>query len=296
MGVAGAGAVVVQKGLWCVKPANLFMQWIDTHAHIDTPRFGDDPARREAALRARDAGIAAIVIPGIEPSTWSALLSSSARLREQDIGVCFHTALGVHPQALPDLDPSRDEEAITTLEQHLAAPPPDLVAIGECGLDFGPLGEGAGASRARQVAVLEAHLKLSRRTGLPLLLHCLHAHAVLLERLAAAPTPAAILHAWSGSAELVGRFCELGHYVSFAGSITLPGARRPPAAARAVPRDRLLLETDSPDQTPHARRPARNEPAFLPDIAAAVAAARGEPLAAIAAQTTSNARRVLRLA
>lgn len=272
------------------------MQWFDTHAHIDTPRFGDDSARREAALRARDVGIAAIVIPGIEPSTWCTLLSVAARLREEITGVCFHTALGVHPQALPDLDPADDDEAIATLERHLAAAPPGMVAIGECGLDWGPLGEGAGASRARQVAVLEAHLKLSRRTGLPLLLHCLRAHAVLLERLAAAPTPAAILHSWSGSAELVAQFCGLGHYVSFAGSITLPNARRPLLAARAVPRDRLLLETDSPDQTPHARRPARNEPAFLIDVATAVASAREEPLAAIAEHTTSNARRVLRSA
>lgn len=294
LGVAGAGGVVVQKGPWCVKPASLAMPWIDTHAHIDTPRFGDDSARREAALRARDVGIAAIVIPGIEPATWSALLRCAARLREEITGVCFHTALGIHPQALPDLDPAGDDEAIASLEQQLAEPPPDMLAIGECGLDWGPLGEGAGASRARQVAVLEAHLKLSRRTGMPLLLHCLHAHAVLLERLAAAPTPPAILHSWSGSAELVARFCRLGHYVSFAGSITLPNARRPLLAARAVPGDRLLLETDSPDQTPHARRPARNEPALLPDIAAAVASAREVPLDELAETTTANARRVLR--
>jgi TatD DNase family protein len=272
------------------------MQWIDTHAHIDTPRFGGDLARREAALRAREVGIAAVVIPGIQPSTWCALLERAARLREEITGVCFHTALGVHPQALPDLDPDADADACATLEQHLAAAPAGLVAIGECGLDFGPLGEGAGASRARQVAVLDAHLKLSRRTGLPLLLHCLHAHAVLRERLASAPTPASILHSWSGSAELVRGFCGLGHCISFAGSITLPNARRPLAAARAVPPDRLLLETDSPDQTPYGRRPARNEPAFLPDIAAAVAAARDEPLADLAARTTANARRVLRLA
>jgi TatD DNase family protein len=271
------------------------MQWIDTHAHIDTPRFGDDQARREAALRARDVGIAAVVIPGIEPSTWRTLTTVAAQLNKEITGVCFHTAIGVHPQALPDLDPDRDEDACTELEQLLTTTS-DVIAIGECGLDFGPLGEGAGASRARQVAVLDAHLDLSRRTGLPLLLHCLRAHAVLLERLADRPTPPSILHAWSGSAELVRRFCGLGHYVSFAGSITLPNARRPQEAARAAPRDRLLLETDSPDQTPHARRPARNEPAFLPDVAAAVAAARDASLAEICELTTTNARRVLRLA
>lgn len=270
------------------------MQWIDTHAHIDTPRFGDDLTRREAALRAREVGITTVVIPGIEPSTWNTLLAVAARLREEITGVCFHTALGVHPQALPDLDPMHDDDACASLESSIDAA--GVIAIGECGLDFGPLGEGAGASRARQVAVLEAHLKLSRRTGLPLLLHCLRAHAVLLERLAERPTPPSILHAWSGSAELVRRFCGLGHYVSFAGAITLPNARRPQEAARATPAERLLLETDSPDQTPHARRPARNEPAFLLDVAAAVAAARAAPTTEISELTTTNARRVLRLA
>jgi TatD DNase family protein len=170
-----------------------------------------------------------------------------------------------------------------------------VVAIGECGLDFATSIE-AGAPRARQVAVLRAHLAEARRRGLPLLLHCLYAHAVLLELLAEAPLPPSILHSWSGSAELAHRFCKLGHYISFAGSLTLPRARRPGESARAVPADRLLIETDSPDQTPFARRPLRNEPAFLPDIAAAVAAARGESFAAVAEQTTTNARRVLRLA
>lgn len=268
------------------------MQWIDTHAHIDTQRFGDDPARCEAALRARDAGIAAIVIPGIEPSTWRSLLACATHLREEVTGVCFHTALGVHPQALPEMDPAHDADATAELESLVATTSP--IAIGECGLDFGPLGEGA--SRERQVAVLDAQINMSRRTGLPLLLHCLRAHAVLHERLSAAPTPASILHSWSGSAEQVRQFCKLGHYVSFAGSITLPNARRPQESARATPDDRLLLETDSPDQTPHARRPARNEPAFLPDIAAAVAAARETSLARISELTTTNARRVLRLA
>lgn len=207
--------------------------------------------------------------------------------------MCFHTALGIHPQVLPDLDSSRDDEACEQLRTRLDTT--SVVAIGECGLDFATSIE-AGAPRARQVAVLRAHLAEARRRGLPLLLHCLYAHAVLLELLAEAPLPPSILHSWSGSAELAHRFCKLGHYISFAGSLTLPRARRPGESARAVPADRLLIETDSPDQTPFARRPLRNEPAFLPDIAAAVAAARGESFAAVAEQTTTNARRVLRLA
>jgi TatD DNase family protein len=270
------------------------MNLIDTHAHIDTARFGDRAERRLAAFRAAAAGISAIVIPAIEPATWDDLLNTAAELRENAQGVRFHTALGIHPQALPGLDAARDEAALTALARRIEERPAGLVAIGECGLDFGPAG--AGASRARQVAVLRAHIDLARATGLPLLLHCLRAHAALLELLAERPLPPSILHSYSGSAEMVPAFCRGGHAISFAGSITLPGARRPGLAARAVPPDRLLLETDSPDQTPASRRPARNEPAFLVDIARAVAAARDEPVEAVAATTTENARRLLRLA
>jgi TatD DNase family protein len=270
------------------------MNWIDTHAHLDLPRFGDDAARRAAAVRAQAAGIAAVVLPGVEPATWDGLLASAAHLREIAPSVGFHTGLGIHPQVLPEIDATRDAGHIAELEQRVLAAPTGLVAIGECGLDFGAEIE-AGAPRARQVAVLAAHLGLARRTGLPLLLHCLRAHTVLLELLRAAPLPPSILHSWSGSAELAALFIKAGHFISFAGSITLPRARRPLESARAVPADRLLLETDSPDQTPFTRRPARNEPAFLLEVAAAVAAARGEPLAVLAEQTTTNARKVLGL-
>lgn len=270
------------------------MNLIDTHAHIDLARFGDRAERRLAAFRAAAAGISEIVIPAIEPGTWDDLLDAAADLRENAPSVRFHTALGIHPQALPDLDPLQDRAALDALERRVHERPAGLVAIGECGLDFGPAG--AGAARERQIGVLRAHMDLARATGLPLLLHCLRAHAALLELLDEQPLPPSILHSYSGSAEMVPAFCRGGHAISFAGSITFPGARRPTLAARAVPAERLLIETDSPDQTPPARRPARNEPAFLVDIARAVAAARDQSVEVVAAATTANARRLLRLA
>ena len=271
------------------------MQLIDTHAHVDMPRFGDAGVQREAALRAQAANVVAVVVPGVDPATWDGMLATAARLCAEAPLVRFHTALGIHPQVLPEIDPGTDLTCCDDLTTRVLAPPDGMVAIGECGLDFGPQVL-AGASRARQVAVLQAHLALARRTGLPLLLHCLYAHAALLELLRATPVPPSILHSWSGSAELVRQFCRLGHFISFAGSITLPKARRPLESARAVPADRLLIETDSPDQTPFELRPRRNEPAFLPVVAAAVAAARGEDVAEVAGQTTRNARGLLRLA
>ncbi len=271
------------------------MPLIDTHAHLDLARFGDPKARREAALRAQAADVVAIVIPGVEPASWDAMLATAVELRAEARFVCFHTALGIHPQVLPDLESSNDGEICAVLAERVLAAPAGMVAIGECGLDFGA-GVVAGAPRERQALVLRAHMALARRTGLPLLLHSLGAHGPLLELLTREPIPPSVLHSWSGSAEMARHFCKLGHYLSFSGSITLPRARRAVESARAVSADRLLIETDSPDQTPHARRPLRNEPAFLPDVAAALAAARGEPLAAVAEYTTANARRLLGIA
>ena len=271
------------------------MPLIDTHAHLDLARFGDSRARCEAALRAQAADVVAVVIPGVEPKSWDSMLATAAELRAEAPSVCFHTALGIHPQVLQNLDPTNDGEICAVLAERVLAAPAGMVAIGECGLDFAA-GVVAGAPRERQVLVLRAHMALARRTGLPLLLHSLGAHGPLLELLTREPVPPSVLHSWSGSAEMARHFCALGHYLSFSGSITLPRARRPLESARAVPADRLLIETDSPDQTPYARRPLRNEPAFLPEVAAALAAARGEALATVAAVTTANARRLLGIA
>ena len=201
------------------------MPWIDTHAHLDLPRFGDADTQREAMRRAQAADVAAVVIPGVAPAGWDGLLATAARLRVEVPGVCFHTALGIHPQVLPDLEVTADGEICAALGARVLAPPTGMVAIGECGLDFAARVV-AGAPRARQVAVLRTHMALARRTGLPLLLHCVGAHGALLELLTREPIPPSILHSWSGSAEMARHFITAGHYLSFAGSITLPRARR----------------------------------------------------------------------
>jgi TatD DNase family protein len=280
------------------------MRLFDTHAHIDLPRFGSPEEQRLAVKRASSAGIAAILIPGVEPATWPRVAAVAESLGAKTPGVRIHTAFGVHPFALSDLPESEDRalarrlaEALEGAENAVKGPdaaglrPP--VAIGECGLDFARARDAA--TRARQLAVLDVHIAASRRTGLPLLLHCVKAHGALLDRLLAAPTPPAILHAFSGSAEIAAALCRAGHYIAFAGAVTNPRARKPKEAAAAVPTDRLLLETDAPDQTPFARRPARNEPAFIVDTARTIADLRKLPLAELAEQTTANACRALRV-
>jgi TatD DNase family protein len=147
----------------------------------------------------------------------------------------------------------------------------------------------------RQAAVLRGQLALARKHRLPVVLHCLRAHPALLPLVEREALPeGGVLHSYSGSADLVRPYAAAGFWFSFAGPVTYERARRPLDAARAVPRDRLLVETDAPDQTPRPHR-GRNEPAHLRDTAAALARALGMTIAELDALTTTNARALFAL-
>lgn len=255
---------------------------IDSHCHLDVDAFAAD--RAAVVARAAAAGVAGVLVPAIRPRTWPALLA----LPDAHPAPGLALALGVHPQVVPELDAAEDAVIDRLAEAIAAAATPRVVAVGECGLDGGT------ADHPRQERVLRAHVRAARALGLPLVIHVLRAHdaAPRLLRDERAGDVGGVIHSYSGSAELVRGYVELGFAISFAAALTRPGARRPVAAARAVPADALLVETDAPDQTPSARRGQRNEPAHLGDVIAAVAAARGEPVAEVAARTAANARRV----
>jgi TatD DNase family protein len=256
---------------------------IDTHCHLDGPAFDGD--RPEVLARARAAGVTDVVVPAIGPDGWAALRALSAA----NPGV--HFGLGVHPQLVPELDPRHDDRLLADLEAALARG--GAVAVGECGLD-GPAAE-AGAPLDRQAALLRGQLGLARRFRLPVVLHVLRAHDAALRVLREEPLlHGGVLHSWSGSADQVGPFAALGLHFSFAGPVTYERARKPAAAARAVPPDRLLVETDAPDQTPRPQR-GRNEPALLPLVVAAVAGAVGVGAEELGTRTAANARALFRL-
>jgi TatD DNase family protein len=203
--------------------------------------------------------------------------------------VALRAAIGVHPQVVPDLDP--DERAIATDPARLAAAAAaaGAVAIGECGLDGGT------GERPLQEEILRAHLRAARELGLPLVLHVLRAHdgAAAILRAEGVAAVGGIMHSYSGGAGLVPTYLALGLGISFAGAVTWPGARRPIEAARVVPDDHLMVETDAPDQTPAPHRGARCEPAHLAATVHALALVRGVDAEVVAAFTEANARRIL---
>ena len=233
--------------------------------------------------RAWDAGVEGILVPAIGPDSWDALLDLPPRERR------IQVALGIHPQLLPELPEADDAPALERLDALLGRG--GAVAVGECGLD-GP--STAGAPMERQLRVLDAHARLARKHRLPLLIHCQKAHPVLEDWLAQTSLPdvEVILHSYSGGPARVEAYVRRGCHLSFAGPVSWPEARKPVEALRLTPRDRLLVETDAPDQAPAPHRGGRNEPAFLVRVVEATAGVLGTPVEEIGALVAENARRL----
>jgi TatD DNase family protein len=231
---------------------------IDTHAHLDVAAFDAD--RDEVLARAWAAGVEAIVVPAIRPP--------ARRWADPRVKI----AVGVHPQIVP----SFTGEVELDLD--------GAIAVGECGLD------GATGDKERQEQIFRRQIAIAREARLPLLVHVLHAHDLAPRILREERTLGGIMHSYSGSAALVEIYRDLGFAFSFAGAICRPNARRPVEAARRVPAELLLAETDAPDQSPVPG--TRCEPAHVALVIDALGKARGEDVRAL---TTANARRILRL-
>lgn len=163
-----------------------------------------------------------------------------------------------------------------------------IAAIGEAGLDF----HYDHSPREAQRAAFRAHLDLAHEVGLPVIVHLREAHEEGMATLAEVGVPEAgcVIHCFTEGPALAARFVEMGCHVSFAGPVTFPKAHAVREAAAAVPLSRLLVETDCPFLAPHPYRGRTNEPALVVLNAAAVADARGETVADLAAATLENAR------
>lgn len=248
---------------------------IDTHCHLDLAAFDAD---RDAVIeRALAAGVSGILVPAVRPRTWGALGALVGR------HPCLRQAVGVHPQVVPELHP--DERV--DLEPRLLAACRDAIAVGECGLD------GATGEPELQRAIFRMHVRVARALDKPLVVHVLRAHDEVPRILREEGPVRGILHSYSGGADLVPTYAALGMAFSFAGPVTYANARKPIEAARAVPAELVLAETDAPDQAPEPHRGGRSEPAFVADVIAGLASARGVSPAEMAALTTANARRLL---
>lgn len=253
------------------------MEWIDSHCHLDDPRF--DPDRAEVVQRARSAGVGAIIVPATTAARWPAVAASC------QAGDDIHPAWGLHPMFIADHAPGD----LAALEQQVARQRP--VAIGECGLDFSNPQWDAQAQRG----VFEAQVALAQQAGLPLIIHARQAVEEVIQTLRRYPSATGVVHSYSGSIEQARQLAGIGIHVSLGGPLTHARALRLHKLVAALPDWQLLLETDAPDQADAGIFGQRNEPQRLPHIAAHVAALRQVELSALAASTSANARRLFAL-
>jgi TatD DNase family protein len=252
--------------------------WFDSHCHLYD--LGDDEAIAAAVERARAASVIEMIIPGVDAA-------SSSRAIEIAIQHRAWAAAGIHPSETSGWEESQ-MQAIADLLEH-----PQAVAIGETGLDF----YRDHAPQELQRENFAAHIALAKKHSKALIVHTRDSARAALEMLERQGAPQSVVfHCWSGTQSELQWALSLGAFISFAGNVSFKNAEALRDAARAVPADRLLVETDSPYLTPVPHRGTANEPAYVRDVGAAVADARSEPVEEIAIKTSSNARRAFALA
>jgi TatD DNase family protein len=240
---------------------------IDTHAHLDA--LEDDPG--VVLDRAREAGVTRVIAVGSGIDSCRAALD----VAEREEGV--YAALGIHPHQAGGDQAQRLDELRDLLSS------PRAVAVGETGLDH----YRDYAPHDRQRELFEGQLSIAAELGKPVVVHTRAADAETVAALADFGGTV-VMHCFS-SPGLLDDALERGWYVSFAGNVTYPNAYDLRAAARAVPDERLLVETDSPYLSPQPRRGRPNEPANVVHTVAALAAARQDDVDALAARIDGNA-------
>ncbi len=256
------------------------MKFADSHGHLTAREFLRDQAG--VLRRARKAGVRRMVAVATTARDARKALS----LARREAGVC--STAGIHPH---EADISRAELTDQLREIRETAAERECVAIGEAGLDYHYPG---GTPAARQRRVLEAHLELAHELDLPVVLHSRAAEEDIRAMLRASEGfVTGVVHCFGGPPELLDAALEAGWMVSFTGIVSYPGFDSD--IVRATPSDRYMIETDCPHLAPAPKRGRRNEPAFAPYVAEAVATLRGERVEKVAADSWANARKFFRL-
>jgi len=251
------------------------MKLFDAHNHIQDERIFSD--LEGLMRRAEEAGIVAMGVKGCFESDWPRVVE----IMEYYEGI--HPSFGLHPWFIAD----RTATWFETLEHMLKKYP--HAGVGEIGIDHAI----EDYDPADQEAVFLAQMELARRLGRPVSIHCRSAWGRLIELLDQfGEVPRGMLiHCFGGSAEVATELVKRGGYISFSGSITRPNNRKAGPAIRAVPAERILIETDAPDITPHGADTELNEPAHLRFVLGKAAELRGMAQAELAELTFQNAIR-----
>ena len=251
-------------------------EWFDSHCHVDEEKFNED--RDTVLKRMLEHGITRYAVIGSDMASSRHVIAFA---KEHEGAVA---AGGIHPHEAKGFKEEDCEEIAGWYRRG------EIQAIGEIGLDY----YYALSPRDVQRAVCIRQMELAWEIGAPVAFHIRDAHGEMLEIMKSMKEKltGGIIHCFSGSAEMAKEYLKLGYYISFAGPLTFKKAPKLQEAARIVPRDRLLIETDSPYMAPEPVRGTRNEPTNVRYVGMKLAEIRGETPEEVAAYTTENAMRV----
>jgi len=254
---------------------------IDSHCHLDSKEFDAD--REEVIQRALDTGVERMIAIG----TGNGPPDLEAGIRLAEKYPAFYATVGIHPHDAGKAAPA-DFKNLASLLAH-----PKVVAVGEIGLDyhydFSP--------RETQHAVFIEQMSIAAAAGKPIVIHTREAWNDTLDLIEKHWTPhriGGIMHCFSGGPAEARRALDLGFYLSFGGIVTFPKALDLQQAAKQAPRDRILVETDSPYLAPVPKRGKRNEPALLVHTVQKLAGLRGESIEETTRLTTTNLKTLLK--
>jgi TatD DNase family protein len=276
----GADPEVSRRGERPQPPEPLPAPTVDAHTHLDA--CGCETAADVAAAMDRAAAVgvtrAVTVADDLPSARW---VVQAAHWDPRVVA-----AVALHPTRTADLSAADHAEI-----ERLAADP-RVVAVGETGLDY----YWEYSPPERQQPAFRWHIDLAKRLGKPLMIHDRDAHADVLRILREeGPPEAVVFHCFSGDAAMARECVDAGYLLSFAGPVTFTNAKPLQEAARLVPEDQLLVETDAPFLTPHPHRGRPNEPYCLPWTVRGLAALRGVDDERLATSAGRNAERVFRL-
>ncbi|CNE73128.1 putative metalloenzyme [Yersinia nurmii] len=254
--------------------------FIDTHCHFDFPPFSG--AEVASLTLAAQANVRQIIVPAVEAEYFDRIQALA-----HDYPALF-AALGMHPLYID----RHQAPHLTLLEQRLAKRSPKVVAVGEIGLDLYM----ENPQFSRQLALLQAQLKLARQYDLPVILHSRRTHDQLAGALRKADLPrTGVVHGFAGSLVQAQAFIKLGYYIGVGGTISYERAQKTRKVMTELPLEALLLETDAPDMPLAGFQGQPNRPERAADVFTVLCALRSEPADVIAQQLYANSVRLFNL-
>lgn len=258
------------------------LSFIDTHCHLDGDEFAAD--RDEVVARAREAGVAKILVPGIDLKSCQTALDTCRQYPDY----CY-PMLGLHPEEVR----ADWKTVLAQLKSSILHQPSSIIAIGEVGLDYYWSRE----FEQEQLDAFEEQVRWSVETRLPLMIHCRKAQneMVAILKKYAADLPGGVFHCFTGNEIEARELLQFDRFVLGIGGVLTFKKSNLPQTLAVVPLNRIVLETDAPYMAPVPHRGQRNEPAFVLEVLRKLAEVYGVSEEQVCQQTNANVARVFGL-